>query len=154
MQIFVLDTNPKKCAQYHNDKHIVKMPVETAQILCSVHHVMGSSDVPYRLTHKDHPCSVWARKSKANYIWLTKLGLELCAEYTRRYSKIHKSEKVIRWCIENIPDLPDDDMTEFAYVMPDIYKISSDAVTNYREFYMGDKRSIAKWKTQKPYWYE
>lgn len=154
MNIFVLDINPKKCAKYHCDKHVIKMILETAQLLCSAHHMTGNKNVPYRLTHKNHPCSIWTRKSKANYKWLVKLGLELCAEYTHRYDKIHKTEKIIKWCAENIPNLPNDDMTEFAYAMPDIYKISSDAVTNYREYYKQDKAAIATWKTQKPEWYE
>lgn len=54
----------------------------------------GNNNVPYRLTHKNHPCSIWTRKSKANYMWLAELGLELCTEYTHRYDKIHKTEQI------------------------------------------------------------
>jgi hypothetical protein len=153
MNIFVLDTDPKKCAEYHNDKHVIKMILETAQLLCSAHHMTGSN-APYRLTHKNHPCSIWVRQSISNYKWLAKLGLELCKEYYRRYNKIHKTKPIIKWCIENIPNLPNNHMTNFVCAMPDSCKISSDPVINYREYYIQEKASIAKWKTQKPEWYE
>jgi hypothetical protein len=65
MNIFVLDRDVKKCAEYHNDKHVVKMILETAQLLCGVHHMTesGYGDVPYKLSHKNHPCSIWAREN-------------------------------------------------------------------------------------------
>ena len=58
MNIFVLHKNPKKAAQYHHDKHVVKMILESAQMLCSVHWVMGSDGAPYKLAHKNHPCCI------------------------------------------------------------------------------------------------
>lgn len=54
MNIFVLSTNPVECASFHNDKHVVKMIVEYAQLLSSVHRVYGY-DVGYKLTHKTIP---------------------------------------------------------------------------------------------------
>ena len=41
MNIFVLDESPVTSAQMQCDKHIVKMPLETAQMLCSVWHRYG-----------------------------------------------------------------------------------------------------------------
>ena len=35
MNLFYLDEDFDKCAQYHVDKHIVKMPLEAAQLLCT-----------------------------------------------------------------------------------------------------------------------
>ena len=71
MNIFILDEDPKKCAEYHNDKHVVKMILESAQLLCGVHHMVESGlDVPYGLSHKNHPCSIWARECIENYVWL------------------------------------------------------------------------------------
>ena len=106
MNIFVLDKDPKKCAEYHNDKHVVKMILETAQLLCGVHHMAESKlDIPYRLSHKNHPCSIWARECIENYVWLCDLGMELCKEYTYRYGKRHKSQDIIEWCITNHPPL-------------------------------------------------
>ena len=152
MNIFVLDNNPKTCAEYHCDKHVIKMILETAQLLCGAHHMTGS-EAPYRLSHKNHPCSIWVRQSISNYNWLANLGLELCAEYTHRYGKVHKSEEIIRWCVHNIPDLPNEDMTEFACAMPDSCQTYNDPVLNYREYYIQEKASFATWKTQTPEWF-
>lgn len=88
MNIFLLDYDVKKCAQSHVDKHVVKMILETAQLLCGAHHVIGTTDnIPYKLSHKNHPCSIWVRESLTNYLYLCELGLELCYEYTYRYGK-------------------------------------------------------------------
>jgi hypothetical protein len=91
MNIFFLDENPTLSAQYHVDKHVVKMILETAQLLCSVHHTTPqvTPQVPYKLSHKNHPCAVWARQSLSNYLYLCELGLELGKEYTHRLSLIH-----------------------------------------------------------------
>ena len=68
MNIFVLDLDVKKCAEYHVDKHVVKMILESAQLLCGVHHIVSPDNVniPYKLSHKNHPCSIWTRKSLSN----------------------------------------------------------------------------------------
>ena len=84
MNIFVLDYNPKRAAQMQCDKHVVKMPLETAQILCSA---FEPGTAPYKRTHYNHPCSVWGRESKVNYKWLIEHGLALSDEYTYRYGK-------------------------------------------------------------------
>jgi hypothetical protein len=70
MNIFFLDENPTLSAKYHVDKHVVKMILETAQLLCSVHHVTDqvTDQVPYKLSHKNHPCAIWARESLSNYL--------------------------------------------------------------------------------------
>lgn len=142
MNIFVLDINPKRCATLYKNKHIVKMPIETAQLLCSVHHLNGSKNIPYRLTHKNHPCSIWARECIENYNWLCQLGLELCYEYTMRYNKIHKSQLVIEWCINNQPSLTNNgQMTNFPLAMPDDCKIGN-AVESYNEYYIKYKNHI------------
>ena len=120
MNIFVLDRDVVKCAQFHNDKHVVKMILESAQLLCGVHHMTESplDDIPYRLSHKNHPCSIWARQNLSNYLWSCELGLELCKEYTHRYEKRHKSQDVIEWCLLNHPNIPDEDFTEPPKAMP------------------------------------
>ena len=155
MNIFVLDTDPKKCAVYHNDKHVVKMILETAQLLCGSHHVTESQyDIPYKLSHKNHPCSIWVRECIENYIWLCDLGLELCEEYTYRYGKRHKSQDIIEWCLMNTPNIPTNgDVTPFALAMPDECKVGT-AIDSYRVYYMVEKRSLASWKNrQTPEWY-
>ena len=155
MNIFFLDENPTLSAQYHVDKHVVKMILETAQLLCSVHHVTEqvTEQVPYKLSHKNHPCAVWARQSLSNYLYLCELGLELGKEYTHRYGKRHKSIDVINWCIINKPNIPDIGFTTPAMAMPDEFKVDS-VVESYRNYYMGDKISLASWKNrEKPKWF-
>jgi len=156
MNIFFLDEDVKKCAQYHVDKHVVKMILETAQLLCGVHHVTthDTAHVPYKLSHKNHPCSIWCRESLSNYLYLCELGLELCKEYTYRYGKRHKSQDVIEWCLINKPNIPDIEFTDPAKAMPDEFKVDS-VVESYRNYYMGAKFSLAAWKNrEKPFWFE
>lgn len=159
MNIFVLDYNPQVAAEYHCDKHVVKMILESAQILCSVHHKNGNSDVPYKLTHANHPCTIWAGESKQNYLWLTELAEALNDEYIFRfsysdtYTKVdnHKSYDVIA----NLPDieLPDIGLTRFSEAMPEYCKISEDTVINYREYYRKEKSHILKYtNTKTPDW--
>jgi len=162
MNIFILDWDVKKNAKYHVDKHVVKMILETAQLLCGVHHMtvhdtahdtahdtvheqLSNDQVPYKLSHKNHPCSIWARESLSNYLYLCELGLALCDEYTSRYGKRHKSEQVILWCIGNRPNIPDKGFTEPAKAMPDEYKVK-DVVQSYRNYYKGAKNGFATWK--------
>jgi len=155
MNIFILDWDVKKCAVYHNDKHVVKMILETAQLLCGVHHVTETNidNIPYKLSHKNHPCSIWARESITNYLWLCELGLELCKEYTYRYEKRHKSQDVIEWCLFNKPNIEDKGFTEPAKAMPDEYKVKS-VVQSYRNYYNGEKVSFSKWKKREiPKWF-
>lgn len=156
MNIFILDTNQQKSAQYHVDKHIVKMPLETALLLCSAHHLSGTNQetVPYGLTHKNHPITTWVKSSISNYNWLVDFGLELCKEYTYRYNKIHKCEGIISWCGDRKPNIPVIDITPFVLAMPDKYKCNS-PVESYREYYKKEKSHLFSWKNrEKPCWLE
>jgi len=156
MNIFVLDENPQIAAQMHNDKHVVKMILETAQLLCGVHHMTDSQYVrPYKLSHKNHPCSIWSRECIENYVWLCDLGLSLCEEYTYRYGKRHKSQDVIEWCLVHKPNLSNNkDLTPFALAMPDECKVNS-AVESYRLYYITHKKSLGTWKNRnKPEWFK
>ena len=155
MNVFFLDNNPKQCAIYHNNKHCIKQLLESSQLLCGVHHVVGTqTDIPYRLSHKNHPCAIWARESLSNYLYLCELGLELCNEYTYRYGKRHKSLEVIMWCISNRPNIPDIGFTEPARAMPDEYKVKS-VVQSYRNYYIGEKSGFANWKNRDiPEWFK
>lgn len=177
MNIFALSSSAYESAWHMCDKHIVKMPVETAQMLSTVHRILDgqeysdyskngrkikrwshpidrlSSDgksLLYQATMMNHPCTVWARETLGNYIWLTEHGKALCLEYTRRYNRKHASESVIRWCIDNWPKNIDSNSyskkTPFAQAMPDQYKVPGDAVLAYRSYYLGEKASFAKWK--------
>lgn len=152
MNIFVLDKDPMLAAKYHCDKHIVKMILESAQLLCSAHWVSGSQ-AKYRLTHKNHPCSIWVRESIENYDWMCYFSMCLCMEYTSRYGKTHKSQETIEWCCINKPNLNSTGVvSDHPLCMPEKYK-SDDVVTSYRSYYLGEKMEFAKWsKSEKPPW--
>lgn len=155
MNIFFLDFDTKKCATYHCDKHVVKMILETAQLLCGVHHVTqpNLTEIPYKLSHKNHPCAIWSRESLSNYLYLCDLGLELCREYTYRYGKRHKSQDVIEWCIVNKPNIPDKGFIDPPKAMPDDYKVDS-VIDSYRNYYMGAKSNFTTWRNRsKPEWF-
>ena len=153
MNIFFLDFNTKKCAEYHCDKHVVKMILETAQLLCGVHWVIGS-EAPYKLSHKNHPCAIWTRSSLSNYLYLCDLGLELCKEYTYRYDKKHKSQDVIEWCLVNKPNIHDVDFTAPPLAMGEEFKIGNDVIESYRNYYIEDKKAIVSWKNRPiPDWF-
>jgi len=147
MNIFFLHLIPAICAKMHVDKHVIKMILETTQLLCSAHHMTeGNKYVPcYKLTHKNHPSAIWTRASKANYIWLCELGVELCKEYTYRYGKIHKCQEYIYDLQKNIPDLPDLEFTQPTQAMPDMYK-GDDSIEAYRTYYFFDKTRMLSWK--------
>ena len=141
MNIFVLDKCPVKSAQFQYDKHVVKMILESAQMLCSVYHEHNIGNVPYKKTHHNHPCSM------DNFNWLVDHALALCKEYTHRYDKTHKSQSVIEWCRENAFKLsiPRVGITPFAQAMPDEYK-NDNPVQAYRSYYIATKlNNNPKW---------
>lgn len=151
MNIFILDNCPIKSAKWQVDRHVVKMILETAQLLCSI---FEPNTAPYKRTHYNHPCSIWARESYDNYKWLLTHGLALCDEYTNRYSKHHKSKEIIIWCANNVkPEMfSKSEKTEHPKCMPDYCKVD-DAVMSYRNYYRTHKRHIATWKQNRPEWY-
>ena len=155
MNIFVLDTDVRTCARYHNDRHCVKMILETTQLLNNALIVSNDQYKPcYRETHRNHPASIWTRESVANFKWLNKLGLELCDEYNYRYGKIHKCYQYLIDFDKYCTNLPDKEQTPFKLCMPDLYK-SVDAVSSYRKYYMSEKRHIASWKNREiPHWWK
>jgi hypothetical protein len=94
MNIFATSICPIESAKYLDDKRVVKMVLETAQILSTVINLKCVNNiVVYKSTHVNHPCSVWARESVGNYHWLLSHFEALCDEYTLRYSKVHKCEQ-------------------------------------------------------------
>lgn len=94
MNIFVSDPCPIKSAQNLDDKRVIKMILESAQMLCTALHEHGHSHIAkYKATHKNHPCNIWARENQANYNWLYIHFIALSEEYTHRTGKIHKSYK-------------------------------------------------------------
>ena len=184
MNIFVLDKDPGRAAEYHCDKHVCKMILEAGQMLCAAHwvgwlHKLGKdrhdfelvrdmkaflvdnvpveAQAPWSLTHMNHPCSVWTRESLENYRWHLMLMNGLLGEYTKRYEgKIHRAEKVFTWLMQNVPPgMKELGQTPFEICMKEEYKISSDPVECYREYYHKDKVRFAKWKVGNvPAWWQ
>jgi len=145
MNIFYLNSDPYIAAEKQYNKHVVKMILESAQLLCSAHHMLNSEiDVPYKLTHKNHPSAVWTRQSKQNYAWLYFHMLALGDEYTKRYGKKHltisKCEDVLCHTPGSIFDVG---LTEMPQCMPDEYKVSGDSVAAYRNYYINEKQNCA-----------
>lgn len=158
MNIFYLSPHPQTAAQWHCDKHVVKMILEYAQLLSTAHHELDG--VPsiecYKSTHKNHPSAVWARENDKHYRWLWALLYETCKEYTRRYGKVHATErKGIVQNLSNLPyEIPKGEWREPPQCMPNEYKHKS-TVKAYHNYYVGSKREIAKWNySEIPFWYE
>lgn len=148
MNIFVLDKNLRRCAQAHCDQHVVKMILESVQILCTVLNQRGFK-TPYRSTHPRHPCVRWAGESYDNFRWLQNLARALNAEYRYRFDKDqdHKSMDVLNQ-IKN-QRFPRRGRTPFPQAMPTAYKVPGDAVAAYRNFYRTEKSRFARW-TKRP----
>jgi hypothetical protein len=152
MNIFVLDEDIEQCAQYHCDQHVVKMILESVQMLCTALNKKGFS-TPYKSTHIQHPCLLWVEHSFENFLWLKNLALALNTEYRFRFEKEvdHRSIGVLN-AIANYR-YASQGLTAFAQAMPDQYKIQGDAVAAYRQFYIGEKMRFAKWsKRNVPEW--
>lgn len=113
MNIFVTSDDPVECAQNLDDKRLVKMVLETAQLLSTAMHVMGRTDAPYKKTHANHPCSIWTRASKGNYRWLENHFNALCNEYSLRYGKMHKCEALQMKFNFGRDSMPDGELTPF-----------------------------------------
>jgi len=153
MNIFVLDRSPELAAHYHNDKHVVKMIMESAQILCTVHHTLdGTEDarrtVPaiLRPTHQNHPVVLWAGASHGNYTWLHELMKHLGNEYRKRYNGQHVYTHTLWGQLTKRPhNMKAKAMSPFAQCMPEQYR-QNDAVEAYRDYYFFEKYHIAKWK--------
>ena len=155
MNIFVLDYDPVQAAQDQCDKHVVKMVLETAQMLSTVQNAFGM-ETRYKPTHGKHPCTLWAMQTAANYDWLVKHGQALSAEYTKRYRKVHACHDMLHNELARNPlgDFRHDIYTEFAQAMPEQYRARS-AVVAYRRYYLGEKSGFATWTNSiPPVWFQ
>lgn len=160
MNIFVLDKDPQRAAKMQCDKHIVKMPLETAQMLSTAHQVIGSpapKEEIYKKTHVNHPCSKWVRENSNNYKWTLNHFKALLNEFKSRYKKDHATGELLPH-LEKCPNLPKERMecerTDFVQAMPEEYK-GEDAVKAYRRYYVGEKSEFAEWdRSKKPEWYD
>ena len=151
MNIFYLHHAAPLAAKMHCDVHVVKMILETAQILSTVHHIHNNgAAVPYKPTHQRHPSVLWAAESKAQYDWLQQLGVYLCNEYSLRYNaRRHACEQHILGSLSAPPPaLMAGNFTwrEPPQAMPDECRVEGDAVKAYRQYYCQYKAHFAKWR--------
>ncbi len=148
MNIFYLHRDPVKAAQIQYDKHVVKMILESAQMLCTAHHVYGNpDDVPYKQAHLNHPSTIWARRSRTTYMWLYDHMIALGKEYTKRYGKEHLTIIKCRDFLSTPPaHIQGDEWVEPPQCMPDQYKVPGCSITAYWNYYEGEKYSVASKK--------
>lgn len=180
MNIFVLDNDPKLAAQYHCDKHVVKMVIESMQVMGSTlwasHGVTSRKQIaslgestkdiwknfprldengvvsPYGIGFMNHPSTKWARESQSNWKWLIELTLELTIEHEKRWGKKTSSPKIVEWFAKNVPSPEKVELTPYYQAVPVEIK-TEDAVHSYRLYYAGWKEYFAKWKTKEPSWW-
>jgi hypothetical protein len=147
MNIFYLNSDPKKAAVIQYNKHVVKMILESAQMLCTAHHCYGSSEqkvnVPYKQAHLNHPSTVWARKSKSTYMWLYDHMIALGKEYTKRYGKEHLTITKCRDFLATPPvHIQGVEFCEPPQCMPEEYKVQGDSVSAYWNYYENEKHTV------------
>jgi hypothetical protein len=154
MNIFVTDTSPIQSASNLPDKHIVKMPLETCQMLSIIYSdwyygvgkLYKADGKPYRTAHgafRNHPCTQWAAANQHNLSWLIVHGFALCTEYTERYGKVHTCYDVIRQAADIYNKCFDDSwsqsyhkVTDFTRAMPEYLKFDTtiDTITAYKQY--------------------
>lgn len=144
MNIFFLDRNQTKCAEYHYDTHVVKMILESAQLLSTAHHLAGDGG-PYKKTHDNHPSAVWVRSSVHHYFWLYNLMIELGKEYTHRFGKVHKTIADHEQTLSYFPRyIKAGEWQDPPQAMPD-YCRKDDPVEAYRQYYLTEKIDLMKY---------
>jgi hypothetical protein len=145
MNIFYLSNDPEKAAKYMYNKHVVKMILESAQLLCTAHIISDgeNANVPYKVTHKNHPSAVWVRESIANYQWLYNHMMALGEEYTRRYGKKHLTILKCSGVLSKAPvNVTKYEFTEMPQCMPDQYKVPGNSVEAYWNYYEAEKVNV------------
>ena len=175
MNIFYLDHNPQICAQYHVDKHVVKMILEYAQLLSTAHRVLDGQAVTeknaighklvryylnddrdailYKSTHINHPSAIWVRQSRENYLWLYSLFAAVIDEYHYRYNKPHASEKLLPILAIPPQKIPDKPFTQPTPAMDQNFIISTDSIINYQNYYRLGKAELIAYKNRSiPEW--
>lgn len=162
MNIFFLDKDPILAAQYQVDKHVVKMCVETAQLLSTAHRVIDGDEkyslpdqrdsVLYKPSHINHPCAVWVRESVKNYIWAVEHFHALLDEYAYRYNKEHKSGNLVLYCDTPPHKLKQYESTPIRLCVPEKYRKRRilSPVQCYRAYYIHEKAHIHSWKNRNP----
>lgn len=174
MNIFYVDKSPVIAAQSLVDKHVVKMILESAQLLSTAHRVLDGIEmldttsgrkikrfylnderehIVYKSTHVNHPSARWIRESVENYLWLVEHFYALMSEYTHRYGKKHKCFDIAYYIQSPPKNLNDYSMTTIPCAMDKKYIVSNDPIENYRNYYRVGKQHLHTWtKRDKPEW--
>jgi len=171
VNIFFLDFNQKKCAQYHCNKHVNKMIVEHLQMMSIALAHYGyppankKDGSPYSTkAYRNHPCTLWVKESSANFLWLWVLTRNLCIEFHNRYGKFHAGQDSLIEMVKNntLNKLADEDIyphlgyTMPAQAMPAYCKIPGNPVLAYRNYYNLEKWEFASWDRSPngaPHWW-
>lgn len=154
MNIFALHPSARVCAQWHCDKHVIKMILEHCQLMYTAIHVLAphlldhvahlNQLAPYKKTHMNHPSAKWVRESRQNFLWLLLLTVYLCKEKKYRWGGEHRCERHLRglfWVAQELP-FPQHALTPWAIANP--YK-DMEPLEAYRKYYREDKKHLHKW---------
>lgn len=168
MNIFALHDDPATAARMLCDKHVPKMLLESAQLLCTLaRHTVGDEACNkaglYKSTHAKHPCQLWLREHREhNWAWLWAHVVYIDGEYNKRFKKSHKSfgvainAAVLLQKHINAGWINYTNHTPFVQCMPEKYRIPNNPVTAYRNYYNAEKSYFAKWErgTPAPEWFK
>ena len=163
MNRFIIGHLPQDIAQSMCDKHVVKMPLEEAQMLCTVvrqaNPEFADDHSLYRVAHAKHPCTLWAGKTRSNYMYAFRLWNHMSMEYTYRYGKQHASDRHMDALREGAQFVPEGDMTPHPECFSEHTDLKSGEfwpVDSYRAFYMTKQhRFKMTWKNRPiPKWFE
>jgi len=143
MNIFYLSKNPIVAAEKQINKHVIKMILESAQMLCTAHREFGiDNDNLYKRTHTNHPSAIWVRASSQHYDWLYQHMLALGNEYTNRYGKIHLTITKMKELLKQPPaGLEDEGFVDPPQCMPEEYR-KEDTVEAYLSYYEFKRETI------------
>ena len=155
MNRFLIDHHPIAIAQQLCDQHIVKMPLEEAQMLCTAlwHHAPEYAEEHdlYRPVHRNHPCTLWAMESRANYTYAFNLYSAMLKEYTYRYSKKHGAGKHFLALAKGrdfVPAHAINHVTKHPQCFSGMDHLKTKEhwpITPYRNFYIADKSKFARY---------
>ena len=143
-KVVSVDTTHAKCSNV--GCHLSQEFIDTIKVLEGL----------YKSTHKNHPSNVWIRNCVFNYQWAWLLLFNLLSEYSKRYGKVHATQR-LRDPLSQFPEniCRDSIHTEPPQCMPDEYKVENDSIQAYRNYYMGEKAYFAKWNyTAPPNWWQ
>lgn len=173
MNIFYTDADPAVAAVNMVDRHVVKMILESAQLLSTAHRIIDGTeyvgqsrsgrkakrwrlpadvdDIMYSATHINHPSAVWVRRSSANYDWLYSHLMALGDEYTFRYGRVHATISKLEDILKDHPkNIEKTGLTEMPSCMADEYKVGNDPIENYRNYYAAGKSDLHRWTKRLP----